>query len=77
MNMTMSTTSNSVDTCKVAAIVTGIVLLAGVTAACTYAWFTHRKKLAIDPLEEADRRIDELENSLHRLHNTFTEAVGI
>lgn len=72
MNMTQYTTSKDTTVCKTVAIVTGIVLLAGVTAACTYAWISRRKQLVVDPLQEADRLISELENSFQRLH----EAVG-
>ena len=74
--MTTSTTSKCCSTAKVAAIVTGAVLLTGL-AALAMALFTHRHRLPVDPLAEADRRITKLEDSLRRLQDTFGQVVSV
>jgi hypothetical protein len=54
-----------------------LVVAAGV-AAIAYTYLSRRKsaQFAADPFAESDRRIDELEASLRRLQETFTQAVG-
>jgi HAMP domain-containing protein len=72
--MTTSTTSKCCSNTNVAVIVTGVFVVTGL-AALAVAWCTRRRPLPIDPLEEADRRIDELENTLRRLQDTFGQVV--
>lgn len=71
----MSTTSKCCSTAHIAAI-TGVVVLAGI-AAFAWAMFSRRKVNDPDPLTETDQRIDALEDSLHRLQDTFRQAVGV
>ena len=73
---TCTTSKEGCSTGKVTAIVTGVVLLAGLLA-LALAWLTRRRPLPVDPLEETDRRIDELEDSLRRLQETFGQVVSV
>ncbi|HEX2949660.1 MAG TPA: hypothetical protein VHV83_08845 [Armatimonadota bacterium] len=68
----MCTTSKC---CSIAQVVTGVVVVAGV-AAFTLAMLSRHAKRNLDPLVEADRRIDELEESLRHLQDSFCQAVG-
>ena len=70
--MTMMSTCCS-DRAKQTLLIAGGVLLAvGVAAA---AWtLLSRHTATTDPLEETDRRIDELEHALHRLRNVITQS---
>jgi len=60
----------------VAGVVFGAVLVAGI-ASLVVAWFSHSHRPPVDPLEEADRRIDELEHSLRRMQETFGEVISV
>jgi hypothetical protein len=49
-------------------------LITGLSA-LALALLSHRRRPPVDPLKEADRRIDELENSLRRLEDTFGQVI--
>lgn len=63
------------STGQVLGAVTGALALVGL-AAITWFVLSRRYGATTDPLSEADRRINELEASLHRLQDTFNQAVG-
>ncbi len=56
---------------------TGILLIAGLAGLAALAWvaLAHADNAGEDPMSEVDRRIDALEGSLQRLHDTFDHAV--
>jgi hypothetical protein len=70
--MRMSTTSKSET--PVAPIVVGVLAAIGI-AALVWAVVAHKIGEATDPLDEADRRIRDLENSLVRLQETIAHTV--
>ena len=53
--------------------VTGALAIIGI-AAIGWALVSRMRRENIDPLSEADRRINELEHSLHRLQDTYSRA---
>lgn len=55
-------------------VVTGALAIAGV-AALVWVAFSRRGARTFDPLLEADKRINELENSLQRLQDNFGHAI--
>ncbi len=63
--------------CKVsgqlAMIIGGVVIAAGVAAA-VYTLLAKRAQTVDDPFEVADRRIDELEDQLHRLKDVIAHS---
>jgi hypothetical protein len=58
---------------QVALVVGGIVLAVGV-AATVWTLFAKRGESVDDPFEVADRRIDELEDQLHRLREVIAHS---
>ncbi len=62
--------------CTATQVVTGVLVAAGV-AALVWVALSRRHAEEVDPLTEADRRIDALEDSLRRLHDSFGQAVGV
>ena len=71
----MSTPSSCCNMNKIAGIMIGALLVASVSAV---AWvlLSRRLELQIDPLSEADRQINELEESLQRLQHSVNH-IGI
>jgi len=55
-------------------VLVGTVVAVGVAAAI-WTILRRRGNNSIDPLTEADRRINELESSLHRLQDNFSRIV--
>jgi hypothetical protein len=62
--------------CSVTQIITGVAIAAGV-ATLVWAVFNRRRREELDPLSEADRRINALESSLRRLEDSFGQAIGV
>jgi hypothetical protein len=58
---------------KTVSLVVGGVVVAAVVAAAVWTLFAHRREDE-NPLDEADRRIRELEHSLHRLRDVITHT---
>lgn len=56
-------------------IIGGVVIAAGVAAA-VYTLLAKRQQAVDDPFEVADRRIDELEDQLHRLKDVIAHATN-
>ena len=76
MRETMSTTSKCCTPASVAHAMTGSLTLLGL-AVLVWLVFARRNPAQVDPLTEADRRIDALEDSLRRLQDTVTQRVGV
>lgn len=73
MRVKMSSTSNCCPGVRVASVLTCVLTVVGIVAiGC--ALFSRMQRENVDPLSEADRRIDELEQSLHRLQETYGKA---
>jgi hypothetical protein len=55
----------------------GALLVAGLAGLATLTWLMLARAAGSseDPMSEVDRRIDSLEHSLQRLHDTFDQAV--
>jgi hypothetical protein len=60
----------------VAHVVTGVLVVAGVAALAWALLSSRRDGVRVDPLTEADRRINALEDSLRHLHDTFGQAIN-
>jgi len=60
---------------QLATLTIGTLVAAGV-AVCIWVLAARRLPHIADPMAEVDRRINELEGSLHRLHDSFDHAVG-
>lgn len=58
---------------QTAGIIAGAALVVGVVVAATLLLKRHAE-VTLDPLEETDRRITELEQSLRRLHDNFGQT---
>ncbi len=70
----MSTTSKCCANVSVSQIVVGALVAVSV-AAVVWTFLRRRDGITIDPLAEADRRINELESSLHRLQDNVSRIV--
>ena len=55
-------------------VITGLLIGAGLAAALWLLFF--RRDAQPDPLTEVDRRIDELDSSLSRLQDVFSQQNG-
>lgn len=71
----MCTTSRCCTGTQVLQAVTGALVLASL-AGLAWVILTHSTSPTVDPLTEADRRINELEDSLQRIQNSIGQAVG-
>jgi hypothetical protein len=70
--MTKTTESTTSNTDATAAVLMGAVIVAGIVGLAWLALGQHAQR-AVDPLAEADRRITELEGTLHRLEDSFSQ----
>jgi len=70
-------TSETSRSCTAAKAITGVIFAAGIAALVVVALTRHRRREVLDPLTEADRRIDALEESLRHLQDSFGQAVGV
>jgi len=71
--MTMCTTSKCSSTAGVSLLAGLILTIAAVAVVVTLS--RHHGRTAVNPQEETDRRIDELEKSLHHLQRNFSDTV--
>lgn len=72
----MSSTSKCCTASRVVQVVAGVLVVAGV-ATLTWKLLARQRDIVVDPLAEADRRIDMLEESLRHLQDNFSQAVGV
>jgi hypothetical protein len=75
MKTKMCITSKPCSTSAIVGVITGAVVLAG-TIALAWMVLSHLSGEQEDPQSEVDRRIHDVESSLHRLQDTVNRIPG-